>query len=117
MNWGTKIFLILAVFMLCIVAAGFYMVTQDTDSLEEDDYYEQGLNYDQAYEKKQNVLSMKEMPTVALRKGSCHSRQRIICWYCLFPHSTKGCGIYMWTGKAKARIFYLRSIFYFKTGV
>ncbi|WP_433900850.1 FixH family protein [Sphingobacterium puteale] len=72
MNWGTKIFLILAVFMLCIVAVGFYMVTQDTDSLEEDDYYEQGLNYDQAYEKKQNVLSMKEMPTVALRKDTLY---------------------------------------------
>ena len=63
MNWGTKIFLTLAVFMLCIVGAGIYMVSHDSDSLEEDDYYEQGLNYDQAYEKKQNQFKMKEKTT------------------------------------------------------
>lgn len=72
MNWGTKIFLSLAVFMFCIVAAGFYMIAHDSDSLEEDDYYEQGLNYDQAYEKKQNVLTMKEMPTVEIRKDTLY---------------------------------------------
>ena len=72
MNWGTKIFLSLAAFMFCIVAAGFYMVTHDSDSLEEDDYYEQGLNYDQAYEKKQNVLNMKETPTVEIRKDTLY---------------------------------------------
>ncbi|MGE8381456.1 hypothetical protein D3C87_850780 [compost metagenome] len=72
MNWGTKIFLSLAVFMLCIVGAGLYMVSHNSDSLEEDDYYEQGLNYDQAYEKKQNVLNMKESPTVEIRKDTLY---------------------------------------------
>jgi len=72
MNWGTKIFLSLAVFMLCIVGAGLYMVSHNSDSLEEDDYYEQGLNYDQAYEKKQNVLNMKETPTIELRKDTLY---------------------------------------------
>ncbi|RKE46694.1 FixH family protein [Sphingobacterium detergens] len=72
MNWGTKIFLSLAVFMLCIVGAGVYMVSHNSDSLEEDDYYEQGLNYDQAYEKKQNVLNMKETPTIELRKDTLY---------------------------------------------
>jgi len=45
---------------------GIYMVSRDSDSLEEDDYYEQGLNYDRAYEKKQNVLIMQESPTITI---------------------------------------------------
>ncbi|WP_312193266.1 FixH family protein, partial [Sphingobacterium sp.] len=72
MNWGTKIFLSLAVFMSCIVAAGIYMVSRDSDSLEEDDYYEQGLNYDQAYEKKQNVLTMQESPRIEIKKDTLY---------------------------------------------
>ncbi len=66
MNWGIKIFLSLGVFMASIVAVGIYMVSRDSDSLEEDDYYEQGLNYDRAYEKKQNVLIMQESPTITI---------------------------------------------------
>ncbi len=32
--------------MALIVSFGIYMVTQDTDSLVHEDYYERGLNYD-----------------------------------------------------------------------
>ncbi len=58
--------------MSCIVAAGIYMVSRDSDSLEEDDYYEQGLNYDQAYEKKQNVLTMQESPRIEIKKDTLY---------------------------------------------
>lgn len=74
MNWGTKIFVSLAVFMLCIAGAGIYMVSHNSDSLEEDDYYEQGLNYDQAYEKKQNVLRMKESPAIEIKSDTLYIR-------------------------------------------
>ncbi|WP_262246589.1 FixH family protein [Parapedobacter soli] len=47
MNWGVKIVIALASFMVLIVSFGVYMVNMDTDSLVAEDYYERGLNYDQ----------------------------------------------------------------------
>ena len=46
MNWGTKIIVVLALFIALIVSFGIYMVSSDTDSLVAEDYYECGLNYD-----------------------------------------------------------------------
>ncbi|HWK59311.1 MAG TPA: FixH family protein [Parapedobacter sp.] len=46
MNWGIKIVIALASFMVLIVSFGIYMVSTDTDSLVAEDYYERGLNYD-----------------------------------------------------------------------
>ena len=46
MNWGLKIVIALASFMVLIVSFGIYMVSQNTDSLVAEDYYERGLNYD-----------------------------------------------------------------------
>jgi len=45
-NWGGKIVLALALFMALIISFGVYMVSQDTDTLVAEDYYERGLNYD-----------------------------------------------------------------------
>jgi len=61
MNWGVKIFITLLTFIIAAVSTGVYMVSQDHDSLVDDDYYEKGLSYDTAYEDKSNVqqLSMK----------------------------------------------------------
>lgn len=64
MNWGMKIVLSLAAFMLFIVAAGVYMVNQDTDTLVEEDYYERSLKYDQVYNRKQNVLDDQATPII-----------------------------------------------------
>lgn len=49
MNWGTTIIIALALFMTLIVSFGIYMVSQDTDSLVAEDYYERGLNYDKLH--------------------------------------------------------------------
>ena len=46
MNWGVKITIALALFMVLIVSFGIYMVSNDTDTLVAEDYYERGLNYD-----------------------------------------------------------------------
>lgn len=56
MNWGIKIIIGMAIAMAAVVATGVYMVSQDSDTLEEADYYEKGLSYDLAYNKKQNVV-------------------------------------------------------------
>ncbi len=70
MNWGMKIVLGLATFMLFIIAAGVYMVTKDTDSLVEEDYYEQSLNYDQVYNRKQNLLDDRAAPAIQLNSDT-----------------------------------------------
>lgn len=72
MNWGMKIVIGMALAMSSIVATGIYMVSKDTDSLEEADYYEKGLNYEQAYEKKENVVRYQRKVTLDLLGDSLH---------------------------------------------
>lgn len=52
--------------MLCIVCAGAYMVIKNTDSLEEADYYERSLHYDEVYLGKQNLLRDQAKPSVQI---------------------------------------------------
>ena len=74
MNWGTKIFLALAVFMIGIVAAGVYMVSRNSDSLVENDYYERGINYDEVYLRRQNVQTHRARPSVSITGDALHVR-------------------------------------------
>ncbi len=64
MNWGIKIVISLALFMALIVSFGIYMVSQHTDTLEESNYYERGLNFDAVYERKQNLQKYRATPVV-----------------------------------------------------
>lgn len=66
MNWGTKIVVGLGTFMILIVAAAIYMVSSDTDTLIEDDYYEKGLSYDEVIDRKQNLQDDHAKPNVQL---------------------------------------------------
>ncbi|WP_164112862.1 MULTISPECIES: FixH family protein [Sphingobacterium] len=66
MNWGMKIVVGLGTFMLLIVSAGVYMVSKDTDTLVDDDYYERGLAYDDIYTRKQNTLDDGARPRLQL---------------------------------------------------
>lgn len=66
MNWGIKIVLGLGAFMLFIVCSVIYMVTTDSDTLIEDDYYEQSLNYDEVYDRKQNLQDDHAKPLVKI---------------------------------------------------
>lgn len=65
MNWGVKIFLALAVLMTAIVCAGVYMVSKDTDTLEDGDYYEKGLMYDERYGRRQNLQEDSAQPEIS----------------------------------------------------
>lgn len=69
MNWGIKIVIGMISAMSAIVFAGVYMVSHNTDTLEETDYYEKGLSYDVDYAKKENVNLMNEKPIVEISKG------------------------------------------------
>ena len=64
MNWGYKIVFGLGAFMLFIIGAGIYMVTHDSDTLVESDYYEKGLNYDETFHKKENLLNDHAKPRI-----------------------------------------------------
>lgn len=70
MNWGMKIVLGMAAFMIFIISAGIYMVAHDSDSLIDDDYYEKGLAYDDTYVKKQNLLDDAAKPQVKIDRDT-----------------------------------------------
>ena len=72
MNWGVKIIVGLGAFMLFIVSAGVYMVNKDTDTLEEDDYYEKSLHYDEVYQRKQNVAEDQVRPLVKVERDTLY---------------------------------------------
>lgn len=50
--------------MVAAVGTGIYMVSQDHDTLIEDNYYEKGINYDSTYNQKTNVQELKAEPTI-----------------------------------------------------
>ncbi|GAA4794705.1 hypothetical protein GCM10023231_23900 [Olivibacter ginsenosidimutans] len=69
MNWGTKIIIGMGIAMTLVVTAGIYMVSHDTDSLEDVDYYEKGLRYDEVYQQKENVTRDHAKAHVSIQKG------------------------------------------------
>lgn len=67
MNWGTKIVLGMVAFMLFIIGMVTYMfMVHDNDALVEENYYEKGLNYDQEYNAKQNMLNDEAEPVIKI---------------------------------------------------
>ncbi|WP_428430152.1 FixH family protein [Pedobacter sp.] len=69
MNWGSKIMIGMGSFMLFIIGMVFYMFTmKDKDTLVEDDYYEQGINYDKTYRAEQHVIKEKLQPQITINE-------------------------------------------------
>jgi hypothetical protein len=68
LNWGTGIFIILAVFILAIVA--FYLFIANLDiNLVEDNYYEKELVYQERIDKLNNTLSLPGKISVMKQPG------------------------------------------------
>lgn len=67
MNWGVKILLTLITIVVVTVSAGIYLVSQDTDSLVEDGYYEKGLDYESIIEHQRNVDTHNAEPTIRVK--------------------------------------------------
>lgn len=76
MNWGFRIVIGMATALSAVVATGIYMVSQDHDSLESADYYERGLRYDQAYERRENVLRHQAGVQLQIDQDQLHIRFR-----------------------------------------
>lgn len=70
MNWGLGIVLGLGAFMLFIIGSVIYMVNKNEDSLEDPDYYEKGLNYDEVYTLRENLQTDRATPSVQVIKDT-----------------------------------------------
>ena len=67
MNWGTKIVLGMVAFMLFIVAMVVYMFSvHGRDALVDEDYYEKGINYNQEYNARQQMIDDKAEPVITI---------------------------------------------------
>ena len=65
MNWGTKLVLGLAAFMLFVIGMVVYMFSvHGNDSLVDEDYYEKGLDYNKEYDAKTNTITDKAEPII-----------------------------------------------------
>jgi len=69
MNWGKKIVLGMIIFMLFIIAMVVYMFSvHGNDALVDEDYYEKGINYNQEYDARQNVIADHAEPKINTNK-------------------------------------------------
>ena len=67
MNWGNYLVVGMIAFMSFIVGSVLYMVNQDTDSLEQSDYYDIGLHYSEEYTRKENLSRDKATPILRIK--------------------------------------------------
>lgn len=70
MNWGTKIVLGMASFMIFIVALVLIMFNSRKDALVDTDYYEKGINYNTEYNLKEQTSSDHAKPSLSLSRDS-----------------------------------------------
>ncbi|RZK50788.1 MAG: hypothetical protein EOO99_01060 [Pedobacter sp.] len=67
-NWGTKLVIGLASFMLFILGMGFYMINASSkDGLMADNYYEDGLQYDVQSQAIEQVFSDHVEPKIEIK--------------------------------------------------
>ena len=68
MNWGTKLVLGMATFMVFIMVLGILMVTGKKDELVDNDYYEKGINYNREYQLKKQMNYDHASPAVVVNQ-------------------------------------------------
>jgi hypothetical protein len=68
MNWGTKLILGMASFMLFIVALVLIMFNSKKDALVDTDYYEKGIQYNKVYNRKEQTKNDHAAPEVSANR-------------------------------------------------
>jgi hypothetical protein len=81
MNWGTKIILGMASFMLFIVVLVLIMFNSKKDALVDTDYYEKGINYNKVYNRKEQTKTDHAEPEISANQDMVIIR---------FKHPAKG---------------------------
>lgn len=66
LHWGHKIVGGMILFMLFILSMSYYMFLQHTDTLVDENYYENGLVYDKELVKHTNALDTNALPEILL---------------------------------------------------
>lgn len=66
MNWGKKLVIGMLLFMSFIIVLAVKIMQSDPDALVENDYYEQGLNYDEVYARKAQVFKDSAVPEISI---------------------------------------------------
>jgi len=66
MNWGTKLIIGMASFMLFIVALVLIMFNSRKDALVDADYYEKGINYNKVYNRREQTKTDHATPEIAV---------------------------------------------------
>ncbi|MCL7986325.1 FixH family protein [Sphingobacterium sp. lm-10] len=94
MNWGGSIIAGMGAFMAFIIGSVFYMVGQDTDTLEEDNYYDKGIHYSEVYTRKENLQRDQAMPTLRLKGDSL----------CIYFTTSGNKGMSQWKRPSNARL-------------
>ncbi|HEY1025492.1 MAG TPA: FixH family protein [Sphingobacteriaceae bacterium] len=65
MNWGKKIIIGMASFIIFMVSLGAIMIMRnDNDALIEDDYYQKGIAYDKDYDAKKAAIDDMVVPAI-----------------------------------------------------
>lgn len=64
MHWGHKIITGMILFMIFILGMSYYMFLHHTDTLVDEDYYEQGIEYDKKLVKLNNALDTAALPAI-----------------------------------------------------
>lgn len=70
MNWGLKVVIGLSTFIAFIAGACLYMVKSDKDSLEDPNYYQNSLTYDEVYSSMQNLIDDRAIPSVQVLRDT-----------------------------------------------
>lgn len=68
LNWGTVIFIVLAIFILAIIAFYLYITNLDIN-LVEDNYYEKELAYQERIDRTNNTATLPESIKVIIETG------------------------------------------------
>jgi nitrogen fixation protein FixH len=63
-NWGYRMAIVMACFITMIITLGVIMSSSE-DTVEESDYYEKGLKYEQRIELERNTQSLTELPKIS----------------------------------------------------
>lgn len=68
MNWGKGIFIFYSLFVIAILSVVYFAFTQEVNLVSED-YYQQEIAYESQIERIKNTESLKNKPTIVLKKS------------------------------------------------
>jgi hypothetical protein len=66
MNWGTKLAIVMGLFMSFIITLAVLMIRSESDDLVDVNYYERGIEYDKDYVRKNQLIADMAKPEMSV---------------------------------------------------